>query len=167
MRRGGAPVSAELKARARRVQATIAAEGFEFEVRQFPEGTRTSAQAAAAVGCALGQIAKSMIFRTAESGRPVLVIASGANRVDEAKVAALLGEGIARAGPAFVREKTGFAIGGVPPVGHAQPPVVFVDEDLLAFAEVWAAAGTPNAVFRLDPGDLARLSGGRVARVKT
>ena len=156
----------ELKASAGRVRAAIAARGFDFEVREFPAGTRTSAQAAAAVGCEIGQIAKSMVFRAVDRGRPVLVVASGANRVDEAKVAALVGEGIGRADPDFVREKTGFAIGGVPPVGHDETPLILIDRDLLAFAEVWAAAGTPNAVFRLNPADLAELTGGRVADVK-
>jgi prolyl-tRNA editing enzyme YbaK/EbsC (Cys-tRNA(Pro) deacylase) len=159
-------MGAELKASTRRVQAAIAARGFDFEVREFPSGTRTSAEAAAAVGCEIGQIAKSMVFRAIDSDRPVLVVASGANRVDEEKVAALLGEGIGRADPAFVRERTGFAIGGVPPVGHDAPPLVLIDRDLLAFAEVWAAAGTPNAVFRLDPADLEDLTGGKVAEVK-
>jgi prolyl-tRNA editing enzyme YbaK/EbsC (Cys-tRNA(Pro) deacylase) len=164
--RPGAAVSADLKASARRVQAAIAAQGFNFEVREFPESTRTAAEAADAVGCAVGQIAKSLVFRAAESGRPVLVITSGANRVDEKKLAGLLGETVGRADAAFVRERTGFSIGGVPPVGHAEALPVFLDEDLLAFSEVWAAAGTPNAVFRLRPDDLLRLSGGQAADVK-
>jgi prolyl-tRNA editing enzyme YbaK/EbsC (Cys-tRNA(Pro) deacylase) len=111
------------------------------------------------------QIAKSLIFRTADSHRPVLVIASGANRVDEKRVAALVGEPIGRADAEFVRAATGFAIGGVPPVGHATQPIVLIDEGLLGLAEIWAAAGTPNAVFRLTPTDLITLTGGRVAAV--
>ncbi len=111
-----------LKESAKRVQAALAARGFAFEVREFPAGTRTSAEAAAAIGCAVGQIAKSLVFRARESGRPVLVIASGANRVDETAVGALLGERIGRAEPDFVRAATGFAIGGVPPVGHREAP---------------------------------------------
>ncbi|MGF1610164.1 MAG: YbaK/EbsC family protein [Kiloniellales bacterium] len=155
-----------LKASAGRMQEALAAAGFGFEVVQFPESTRTAEEAAAAVGCSVGQIAKSLVFRAAESGRPVLVIASGANRVDEKKVAALLGESIARADADFVRAKTGFVIGGVPPLAHLEPPLTLIDADLLAHDEIWAAAGTPNAVFRLVPGELARLTGGRVAEVK-
>jgi prolyl-tRNA editing enzyme YbaK/EbsC (Cys-tRNA(Pro) deacylase) len=156
----------QLKASARRVQAALAERGFAFDVREFPESTRTSAEAAAAIGCAVGQIAKSLVFRTRRSGRPVLVIASGANRVDEKKVGRLIGEKIGRADADFVREKTGFAIGGVPPVGHADPPVTLIDEALLDFDEIWAAAGTPNAVFRLTPGDLAAMTAGQAADVK-
>ncbi len=155
-----------LKASAQRVQAALAASGFAFDVREFPESTRTSAEAAAAIGCTVGQIAKSLVFRSYQTGRPVLVIASGANRVDEKKIGRLIGEKIGRADAAFVREKTGFAIGGVPPVGHAEPPITLVDEDLLGFSEIWAAAGTPNAVFRLTPGDLTAMTGGQTADVK-
>ena len=134
-------------------------------MREFPAGTRTSAEAAA-IGCTVGQIAKSLVFRAHESGRPVLVIASGANRVDEKAVGALLGEKIGRAEPDFVRAATGFAIGGVPPVGHREAPVTLIDRDLLGFQEIWAAAGTPNAVFRLKPGDLVAMTGGRIADVR-
>lgn len=154
------------KASAERVRAALAALGCDFQVREFPESTRTSAEAAAAIGCGVGQIAKSLVFRAKPSGRPVLVIASGANRVDEKKVGRLIGERISRAAPEFVREKTGFAIGGVPPVGHPEPPVTLIDRDLLVFEEVWAAAGTPNAVFRLAPGDLARMTGGAAQDIK-
>jgi prolyl-tRNA editing enzyme YbaK/EbsC (Cys-tRNA(Pro) deacylase) len=155
-----------LKPAARRVQAVLAELGFGFEVREFPESTRTSAEAAAAIGCGVGQIAKSLVFRARDSGRPVLVIASGANRVDEKQVGRLLGEKIERASPDFVREKTGFAIGGVPPVAHAEPPATLIDQDLLGFEEVWAAAGTPNAVFRLTPEELVAMTGGRPAEIK-
>ena len=154
------------KASAQRVQDALAARGFAFEVREFPESTRTSEEAAAAIGCAVEQIAKSLVFRAAESGRSVLIIASGGNRVDEKKAAALLGEKIKRADPDFVRDKTGFAIGGVPPLGHREAPAVLIDEDLLAHAEIWAAAGTPNAVFRLAPGDLVPMTGGTVGDLK-
>ena len=145
-----------------KVQAVL---GEAFEVPEFEESTRTAADAAAAVGCRVGQIAKSLVFMASESRRPVLVITSGSVRVDEAKVSALLGESIARATADFVRETTGFAIGGVPPVGHQIPPVVFVDNTLLQYDELWAAAGTPNAVFQLTPDDLVRLSGGAVSDV--
>jgi prolyl-tRNA editing enzyme YbaK/EbsC (Cys-tRNA(Pro) deacylase) len=155
-----------LKASARRVQAALAEAGFGFEVREFPASTRTAADAAAAIGCTVGQIAKSLLFRAKTSDRPVLVVTSGANRVDEKKVGSLLGEKIGRADADFVRERTGFAIGGVPPVGHREPPVVLVDEDLLGYDEIWAAAGTPNAVFRLTPQDLVAMTGGRSAEVR-
>jgi Cys-tRNA(Pro) deacylase len=144
-----------------RVQAVL---GPDFQVLEFETSTRTSEDAAAAVGCTVAEIAKSLIFRAAD-GRPVLVIASGANRVDEKKVRALLGQKIERADADFVRTATGYAIGGVPPVGHATPPIVLIDSDLQDFPAVWAAGGTPSAVFRIAPADLARLTQGRVADV--
>jgi Cys-tRNA(Pro) deacylase len=157
---------APLKDSAQRVQAALDARGLQLRVREFPASTRTSEEAAAAVGCDLAQIAKSLVFRARETGRPVLIVASGANRVDEKKVAALLGEKIERADPDFVRAKTGFAIGGIPPVGHAEPPVVLLDQDLFQLATIWAAAGTPNAVFELTPEDLRALTDGTVADVR-
>jgi prolyl-tRNA editing enzyme YbaK/EbsC (Cys-tRNA(Pro) deacylase) len=157
---------APLKDSARRVQAAIEAAGFTFRVSEFPASTRSSEEAAAAIGCDVAQIAKSLIFRAGDSGCPVLVMASGANRVDEKAVGRLLGEKLARADADFVRQKTGFAIGGVPPVGHREAPVVFIDADLMALSEIWAAAGTPNAVFRLTPEALVALTGGRVAELK-
>ncbi len=156
----------ELKGSLRRVEDTLAAKGFEVSVTTFPESTRTSAEAAAAIGCSVGQIAKSLVFRAAESDRPVLVIASGNNRVDTGKVAALLGEKIARADADFVRARTGFAIGGVAPVAHKEPPLVLIDRDLLAHDRIWAAAGAPNAVFPLAPEDLESLTGGQVAEIR-
>lgn len=155
-----------LKESARRVQAALDAKGVALTVREFPASTRTSQEAAAAVGCEVAQIAKSMVFRAKESGRPVLVVASGINRVDEKKLAALLGEKVERAKPDFVREKTGYAIGGVPPVGHLEEPVVLIDQDLLALDSLWAAAGTPNAVFALTPAELQAVTGGAVADIK-
>jgi prolyl-tRNA editing enzyme YbaK/EbsC (Cys-tRNA(Pro) deacylase) len=145
-----------------KVQAAL---GDKFEVLEFDATTRTAADAAAAIGCTVAEIAKSLIFRGVGSNRPVLVVASGVNRIDETKVAEAIGERIARADADFVREATGFAIGGVPPVGHENPPTVLIDQSLMAFAEIWAAAGTPNAVFRLTPSDLIDLTGGRVAAV--
>jgi prolyl-tRNA editing enzyme YbaK/EbsC (Cys-tRNA(Pro) deacylase) len=139
--------------------------GDRFRVTEFDASTRTAEDAAAAIGCAVAQIVKSLVFRGIESGRPVLVAASGAHRVDEKKVAAAAGERIARADADFVRNATGFAIGGVPPVCHKISPIALIDEALLEFAEVWAAAGTPNAVFRLTPVDLVELTGGRVVAV--
>ena len=154
-----------LKPSAQRVQEALAAHGLGLEVREFPASTRTAEDAAAAIGCTVAQIAKSLIFRGKSSDRPVLVIASGANRVDEKKVSALIGEKIGKADAEFVRARTGFAIGGVPPVGHLEVPITVIDRDLLVLEEIWAAAGTPNAVFRLSPGDLAALTGGQVAEV--
>ena len=145
-----------------KVQATL---GARFEVPEFDASTRTAADAAAAIGCEVAQIAKSLIFRGATSGQAVLIIASGVDRVDEKKAAEAIGEPIGRADADFVREATGFAIGGVPPVGHKEPPIALIDESLMALAEIWAAAGTPNAVFRLTPADLVALTGGRVAAI--
>ena len=155
-----------LKGSALRVQQALEALGLGFDVREFPESTRTSAEAAAAIGCAVEQIAKSLVFRGAESGEAVLIMASGANRVDPAKAEVLLGEAIGRADADFVRAETGFAIGGVPPLGHDRPLATLIDEDLLAFEVIWAAAGTPNAVFPLSPQDLVDLTGGRVGDLK-
>jgi prolyl-tRNA editing enzyme YbaK/EbsC (Cys-tRNA(Pro) deacylase) len=140
--------------------------GDRYRVLEFEAGTRTAADAAAAVGCTVAEIAKSLVFRAKESRRSVLVVASGVNRVDERRVAALIGEKIARADADFVREKTGFAIGGVPPVGHAEAPLTLIDQDLMQYETIWAAAGTPNAVFQLRPAELEALTGGRVAEVK-
>ena len=151
---------------AQRVQSALAARGLALRVVELPQSTRTAAEAAAAVGCIVGQIVKSLVFRTTDSGRAVLVLASGANRVDEQAVAALLGEPIAKAGADEVRAQTGFVIGGVPPVGHASALPTFIDADLLAYGELWAAAGTPNAVFRLTPDDLVTLTAGTVAALK-
>lgn len=135
-----------------------------FATRSFPEGTHTVADAAAAVGCAAGQIVKSLVLRRA-SGVPLLVTASGTNRVDLVKVAALVGEDVVMARAAWVREVTGFSIGGVPPAGHTTALETLVDRDLLAFDEVWAAAGSPYEVFPLAPTQLVGLTGGRVADI--
>jgi prolyl-tRNA editing enzyme YbaK/EbsC (Cys-tRNA(Pro) deacylase) len=147
---------------ARRVQEAL---GPSFSVVEFDESTHTAQEAADAIGCALAQIAKSILFRS-QSGKPVVVIASGVNRVDEKKIRALLGEKIERASPEFVKETTGYEVGGVPPLGHASPCVVFLDADLQAFPTLWAAGGTPNAVFEIGFGKLAELSGAVVADVK-
>lgn len=150
---------------AARVAAALDARGFSVRIHELDRSTRTARDAAEALGCSVGQIAKSILFRAAASGKPVLVVASGANRVDEAAVAVLLGEALGKADADFVRRETGFVIGGVPPVGHERPITTFIDEDLLAFEEVWAAAGTPFAVFRLPSAALPGLTGGTVARV--
>jgi len=151
-----------MKPSAQKVQDALAAAGFSNRVVELPDSTRSAAEAAAALGCTVGQIAKSLVFRGKTSGGALLVIASGAHRVDEAAVAAELGEPIGKADADFVRDQTGFAIGGVPPVGHARP---LVDEALLAHAEIWAAAGHPYAVFKLTPPELVAMTKGRVVRV--
>ena len=133
-------------------------------VSTFPQGTRTAAEAAAAVGCEVAQIVKSLVFRRA-GGDALLVLVSGRNRVDERKVEALVGEAVGKADAAFVRSATGFAIGGVPPAGHPSPLETLVDEALLEHDEVWAAAGTPRTVFPIAPRDLVGLTGGRVGDV--
>jgi prolyl-tRNA editing enzyme YbaK/EbsC (Cys-tRNA(Pro) deacylase) len=158
-------MSTSLRPAAARVQALLKAEGMSAEVVEFAETTRSAAEAATQIGCTLGQIAKSLVFRAKSSNRPVLVIASGSNRVEEKAVEALLGEKIGKADADFVRDKTGYAIGGVAPLGHAARPATFIDEDLLGFEAIWAAAGTPYSVFRLTPAELVRLTGGQVARI--
>lgn len=148
-----------------RVEKHLKEQGCEARVVELPAGTHTAVDAARAIGCDVSQIAKSVVFRAARSGRSVLVVASGSHRVDEAAVARLLDEPVGKATPDFVRENTGYAIGGVPPVAHAKPPVTFVDARLLEFPMIWAAAGTPTTVVSLTPVELVRLSGGRVADV--
>lgn len=155
-----------LKPAAQRVQDALAARGFGHQVVELPDSTRTAGEAAAAVGCVVGQIAKSLIFAGKTSGHAILVIASGANRVDEKKVAALTGEPVHRPSADFVRAQTGFGIGGIPPIGHAAPLRTLIDADLLAFSELWAAAGHANAVFRLTPADLMEMTGGEVVEIK-
>lgn len=149
-----------------RVRAALLAAGHPDTIAVFPDGTRTSADAAAAVGCDVAQIAKSMILRAREHGRPVLVVTSGANRVDAARAGAALGVSLKRADADWVRTATGFAIGGVSPVGLLTPPDVLVDEDLLALDPIWAAAGSPMHVFRTDAAALLRMTGGRAAAVR-
>ena len=138
--------------------------GPDYEVLEFEESTRSAADAAAAIGCDVAAIAKSLLFEL-EDGSPLLVIASGRNRVDEARVAELIGQSLQRPDAMFVRRHTGYSIGGVPPVGHSQPLPVVLDKDLLTLPEIWAAAGTPNAVFRLSPEQLIELTSGRIAAV--
>jgi prolyl-tRNA editing enzyme YbaK/EbsC (Cys-tRNA(Pro) deacylase) len=162
---GTPPAGAALSPGARKVQEALAARGLAHRVFELDVPVRTAAEAAAQVGCEVAQIAKSIVFRAAHSGRAVLVITSGANRVDEARITALLGEPLEKADAGFVRTATGFPIGGIPPLGHATEPVSFVDEDLLRFETIWAAAGHPNALFALSPHDLPRMVAGPVVKV--
>ncbi len=148
-----------------RVRAALRAAELDCEVREMPSSTRTAEDAAQSIGCEVAQIVKSLIFRGETSGKPVLVLASGANRVDTAIISSLAGEQIGRADADFVRVQTGFAIGGVAPVGHLAQPVTLIDGDLLTYQTVWAAAGKPNAVFAINPSLLAGLTGGTVARI--
>jgi len=155
----------ELSRGAKKIQDALSALGAAFEVVELPDSTRTAVDAARAVGCAVDQIAKSIVFRTVGGKQPVMVIASGAHRIDERKVAAIIGEAIEKADPDFVKEKTGFSIGGVPPVGHAAAIPVIIDEDLLKHGEIWAAAGTPHSVFKISAESLVRITRGNVKPV--
>lgn len=158
-------MSEPLSKSAQRVQAALEAHGLSLSVVEFPESTRTSQEAADAIGCELGQIAKTLVFKK-QSGAPVLIIASGSNRVNEKAIKALLGEKIEKADADYVLEHTGFVIGGIPPVGHTEKMETLIDEDLLGYEAVWAAAGTPHAVFSLKPSELVEITGGKVAAVK-
>ena len=154
----------ELAGSVARVRAALLAAGHPDTITEFPAGTRTAADAAAAVGCTVAQIAKSIVFRGGE--RAVVVITSGANRVDPAKAAAVLGVKLARADADWVRAVTGFAIGGVAPIGHITQPLLLLDQDLLALDAIWAAAGTPSNVFQTTPSELQRITGAPAAEVK-
>jgi prolyl-tRNA editing enzyme YbaK/EbsC (Cys-tRNA(Pro) deacylase) len=147
-----------------RVRSALIAAGHRDTITEFPDGTRTAAEAAAAVGCDVAQIAKSIVFRAGD--RAVVVIASGANRVDAAKVAAALGVVVKRADADFVRDRTGFAIGGVAPLGHLAPPLLLFDRDLLALHPIWAAAGSPSHVFSTEAEALVRITGAPVADIR-
>lgn len=155
-----------LSSSAQKVQDRLASFGLSYEVVELPQSTRTAADAARAVGCGVAQIAKSIVFERAQTHAPVLVIASGANRINEKTIEELISEPITKASADFVRERTGFAIGGVPPVGHAEPFTILIDEDLLKYPEIWAAAGTPNSVFKLAPDTLPSMTGGRIVCIK-
>jgi prolyl-tRNA editing enzyme YbaK/EbsC (Cys-tRNA(Pro) deacylase) len=151
---------------AQRFQEALRNRGYSFQVVAFDQTTHTSKEAAAAIGCTLAQIAKSLVFRLAPSGRPLLVIASGPNRVNEAALAEKLGESLEKADPDFVLQVSGYAVGGVPPSCHTQPLETFIDDDLLKHDHIWAAAGASNAVFPLTPTELVELTGGRVISIK-
>lgn len=156
-----------LKKSAQSVQDILADMGLDFKVVELSQSTRTAQEAADSIGCEVAQIAKSLIFMTKTTQRPVLVLASGVNRVNEKAIAKLIGEKITKANADQTREITGFAIGGIPPVGHQQDiELIFIDEDLLSFESLWAAAGTPNAVFNLKGKDLLTITQGKVVSVK-
>jgi prolyl-tRNA editing enzyme YbaK/EbsC (Cys-tRNA(Pro) deacylase) len=159
-------MSKELSTSARKVQETLQSRGFASEVIELPDSTRTAKEAAQAIGCRVEQIVKSLIFRTLESDRAILVVASGTNRVNEQHLSELVGETIGKADANFVRQHTGFAVGGVPPLGHVEPITTFIDEDLLRYDQIWAAAGTPFAVFRLTPAELEEMTTGTVTSIK-
>jgi Cys-tRNA(Pro) deacylase len=155
-----------LSSSAQKVQDFLINSGYPHKVVEHNQSTRTSAEAAQAIGCTVEQIAKSLVFITRQTKKPVMVIASGPNRVNTKLVGEALGESIDRADPDFVREVTGFAIGGIPPIGHVTPVEIFIDEDLQQYETIWAAAGAPTAVFELTPADLVKMTGGKVMRVK-
>jgi prolyl-tRNA editing enzyme YbaK/EbsC (Cys-tRNA(Pro) deacylase) len=155
-----------LSSSAKKFQAILENSSYDLRVIELPGSTRTAVEAAQAVGCQVGQIVKSLIFKAKRSQRPILVVASGNNRVNEKRIEARIGEPLGKADAEYVRTKTGFAIGGVPPLGHLEPPQTFIDQDLFQYEEIWAAAGTPHAVFRLTPQILRELTGGEVLEIK-
>ena len=151
---------------AQSVQDVLARKGLTCKVVELSESTRTAQDAASAIGCQVEQIVKSLIFKTRMSQQPVLILASGPNRVNEQVIESLVGEKILKADADFTRNITGFAIGGIPPIGHKEPiQLIFIDEDLLKFEEIWAAAGTPNAVFNLKAKDLVEMTKGKVISI--
>lgn len=156
----------ELSTSARKVQEALQRQGFPAQVVELPDSTRTAKEAAQAIGCNVEQIVKSLIFQGKDSGKPILVVASGSNRVNEKRLSELAGEAIVKADANFVRQHTGFAVGGVPPLAHNEPLETFIDEDLLRYKEIWAAAGTPFAVFRLTPEALLAMTGGKTTSIK-
>ena len=149
-----------LKTSARKVQAALDAAGLDCEVVEMSKTTRTAREAAEAAGCTVGQIVKSLVFKGSRTQKAYLVVASGVNRVNEGLLADMVSEPVEMPDAEFVREKTGFAIGGVPPLGHDEPLETYIDQDLLRHEEIWAAAGTPNAIFKLTPSDLQAITGG-------
>jgi prolyl-tRNA editing enzyme YbaK/EbsC (Cys-tRNA(Pro) deacylase) len=159
-------VPEKLQSSAKKVQEALTALGLSCQVVELPASTRTAQEAAQAIGCTVAQIVKSLIFRGTRTGKPILVLASGVNRVNEKRLGEMAGEPIGKADADFVREHTGFAIGGVPPVGHSTPIETYIDADLLQYQEIWAAAGTPRAVFRLIPQDLQKMNHGSIVSIE-
>lgn len=156
----------KLKDSSQRVQDILNQYGLDFKVIEFKEMTRTSHEAANTIGCEVGQIAKTLIFKGKRSSKPICVIASGKNRVDEKKIAQYVGEEIERPDADFVLQFTSFSIGGVPPIGYHFEIKPFIDEDLMAYSEIWAAAGTPNSVFQLSPQKLLKITNGQVVKIR-
>lgn len=148
-----------------RVRAAAEAAGLDVTIREMPDSTRTAEEAAAACGTTVAQIVKSLVFKKAESGEPVLILVSGANRVDQTAIKEVIGEALARMDANAVRAHTGFAIGGVAPLGSLTPIATFMDTDLMQFEAVWAAAGAPNAIFQVHPRALAEATGARIVAV--
>jgi prolyl-tRNA editing enzyme YbaK/EbsC (Cys-tRNA(Pro) deacylase) len=155
-----------LSSSAQKIQDQLKSLGYDYTVIEHAESTRTAQEAADRAGCELGQIVKSLIFKGKESGKPLLVLTSGANRVDEKRISEYAREHIGRADADFVRAVTGFAIGGVPPFGHLQKLETYFDEDFLQYETIWAAAGTPNAIFEVKTSDLQKMTDAKIARVK-
>ncbi|MFL1676998.1 YbaK/EbsC family protein [Paenibacillus thiaminolyticus] len=151
--------------RVQAVQDKLEELGFANRVVVLPDSARTAQEAAEAIGCEVAQIAKSIIFRMKQSEKPLLVVASGTNRINEKRIGQEIGEKLGKADADFVREHTGFVIGGIPPIGHKEQIVTLIDEDLLPYAEIWAAAGHPHAVFPLTPQELIGMTSGRVMPV--
>lgn len=149
-----------------KVQTALRAYGIDAKIVEFPQSTRTAQEAADAIGCTVAQIVKSLIFCTANTVQPILVLTSGVNRVNEKIIETLVGEKIKKADAEFTKNTTGFVIGGVAPIGHLQKIRTFIDEDLLQYAQVWAAAGTPHTVFCLNSSDLQRITDGVVVKIK-
>ncbi len=154
-----------LSPNAARVQAALQSHGSRALITEYAQACRTSAEAAIVLECRVAQIAKSVIFKGESSGASILVVASGANRVDTQKVATLAGEKLGKADADFVREHTGFVIGGVAPLAHTKPGKVFFDRDLLQFDRVFPAGGTPQAMFAIEPNELLRISGAHLADI--
>jgi Cys-tRNA(Pro) deacylase len=159
-------MSNELSASARKVQDILNRHGFVCQVVELPEITRTAKEAAQAIGCRVEQIAKSLVFRGKNTHKPILVVASGSNRVNENRLSERVSEPVEMADADFIRDRTGFVIGGIPPIGHSERLETFIDEDLLEYDEIWAAAGNPHAVFKLTPSDLKKMTDGQVISVK-
>jgi prolyl-tRNA editing enzyme YbaK/EbsC (Cys-tRNA(Pro) deacylase) len=160
-------MSNELSQSALKFQKTLQEMGYmDLRVVEMPDTTRTAVDAARAVDCEVGQIVKSLIFMTRDSLRPILVETSGANRVNENTISRILGETIVKADADFSRLKTGYVIGGIPPTGHNEQIITFIDEDLMNYEEIWAAAGTPRAVFKLTPPELQKMTSGRITSIK-
>lgn len=151
---------------AERVREALLASGAKCQILTLPDSTHSAADAARAVNCCVEQIVKSIVFRAPQTDRPILVLAAGNHRVDEERVAGLIGEPIEKADAEFIRRRTGFAIGGVSPVGHIEPVLTLIDEDLWRHDAVWAAAGTPNAVFQSSADELQRLTGAQRGCIK-